>query len=254
VLWNLLTNAVKFTGADGTIVVGARVEASDMVLSVSDTGDGISADFLPQVFERFRQADGSTTRSHGGLGLGLAIVKRLTELHGGSVSASSAGLGMGATFTIRLPIAEEHSPARVERPEGGQVQPDAGSSSGSGIEGLKVLLVEDDADGRAMVEELLTHSGGQVRAVESAASALGALAECAFDVVISDIGMPDIDGYELLERMRAAGNQVPAIALTAFARTEDRDRALKAGFVTHLSKPVEPPALIAAVAGIGRRG
>ena len=253
VLWNLLTNAVKFTNEGGRITIDAAVAGDDMVLSITDTGVGIAPAFLPQVFERFRQADGSTTRSHGGLGLGLAIVKRLAELHGGSVSASSGGLGAGATFTVRLPITEQPLFARTLKPAATDLAPADGVQRRPSIENIKVLLVEDDPDGRDMVSHLLKESGGDVLAVDSAREALKALSEATFDVVVSDIGMPDVDGYELLERIRAAGNAIPAIALTAFARAEDRDRALSAGYAAHLSKPVEPPALIAAVAEVGRR-
>lgn len=253
VFWNLLTNAVKFTGDGGRIAVDTSVDGDEMVLSVTDSGVGIAPTFLPQVFERFRQADGSTTRSHGGLGLGLAIVKRLTELHGGTVIASSAGLGAGATFSVRLPIAADRQFDPGARLQQGYGAPGDEAKATPSIQDVKVLLVEDDPDGRDMVEHVLSENGGHVRAVDSAAAALKALAESTFDVVVSDIGMPEVDGYELLHLIRARGNLVPAIALTAFARAEDRDKALGAGYAAHLSKPVEPPALIAAVAGIGRR-
>lgn len=253
VLWNLLTNAVKFTEEGGRIAIDASADGDEMVLRVTDSGVGIAPSFLPQVFERFRQADGSTTRSHGGLGLGLAIVKRLTELHGGTVTAISAGLGAGATFTVRLPIAEDRQFDPGAVPQAGYGAPGGEAKATPSIQDVRVLLVEDDPDGRDMVEHVLSENGGHVRAVDSAAAALKALAESTFDVVVSDIGMPEVDGYELLHLIRARGNLVPAIALTAFARTEDRDKALGAGYAAHLSKPVEPPALIAAVAGIGRR-
>jgi signal transduction histidine kinase len=253
VLWNLLTNAVKFTGEGGRITVEAAIDDDRIVLDITDSGVGIAPNFLPQVFERFRQADGSTTRSHGGLGLGLAIVKKLVELHGGSVSASSAGLGAGSTFTVRLPIMQDQPLAGTADPvETGEAHAPPGGGTSS-IQDVKVLLVEDDPDGREMVSHLLTEHGGQVSAVGSAEAALEALAEGTFDVVVSDIAMPDVDGYELLERIRAGGNLIPAIALTAFARPEDRDKALGAGYAAHLSKPVEPPALIAALAQISRR-
>jgi signal transduction histidine kinase len=253
VFWNLLTNAVKFTGEGGRIAVDASTDGDEMVLRVTDSGVGIAPSFLPQVFERFRQADGSTTRSHGGLGLGLAIVKRLTELHGGRVTATSAGLGAGATFTVRLPIAEDRPFASGAWPPSGHGAPGGEAKATPSIQDVRVLLVEDDPDGRDMVEHVLSENGGHVRAVDCAAEALKALAESTFDVVVSDIGMPEVDGYELLNLIRARGNLVPAIALTAFARAEDRDKALVAGYAAHLSKPVEPPALIAAVAEVGRR-
>lgn len=250
VLWNLLTNAIKFTPEGGTITIGARV-ADHFEFDVTDTGAGISADFLPHVFDRFRQADGSTTRSHGGLGLGLAIVKRLVELHGGTVEARSAGLGAGATFTVRLPLSDASS-------IGSSPEKDAlerfGNPAGTSIRDLKVLLVEDDCDGREMVAQLLADAGGDVRAVASGQEALRALGEQDFDVVVSDIGMPGMDGYELLERIRTNGNSVPAVALTAFARSEDRAKALEAGYQVHLTKPIEPSALIAAMAQVAGAG
>jgi len=252
ILWNLLTNAIKFTGNGGRITIDSSIAGGDLVLSISDSGVGIAADFLPLVFDRFRQADGSTTRSHGGLGLGLAIVRKLAELHGGSVEAFSAGLGAGSTFKLRLPLRDEIVAGQYLEPV-----PPAHSSQvrlRASIKDVRVLLVEDDRDGRDMVAQLLIEGGGQVRAVDSADRALQELAQDRFDVVVSDIGLPDVDGYRLLERIRATGNSIPAIALTAFARLEDKAKALDAGYALHLSKPVEPPALIAAVAEIGRRG
>lgn len=250
VLWNLVTNAVKFTDSGGRVVISAKVEGSEIAFSVRDTGAGIGADFLPQVFERFRQADGSTTRSHGGLGLGLSIVKRITELHGGSVSAFSAGLGQGSTFTVRVPVVE-YSPGRnLRRTTMGSGPSPQDYPPASAIEGVRVLLVEDDSDGREMIAHVLTESGGKVSSVDSARSALQELAKGDFDVVISDIGMPDVDGYELIQLIRAKGYLTPAIALTAFARDEDRERALGAGFNSHLTKPVEPLQLIDTLAKI----
>jgi len=251
---NLLTNAVKFTPDGGTVQVTATADGDDIVLSFADDGIGIAPDFLPHVFERFRQADGSMTRSQGGLGLGLAIVRRLVELHGGSVAASSEGLGHGATFTVRLPVSREGF-GNEGVPEPGSAAEAAPRDAGvPPIRDVRVLLVEDDQDGRGMVEQLLTDGGAQVRAVDSAFGALTALAEDRFDIVVSDIGMPDIDGYELLKRVRASGNPIPAIALTAFARLEDATRALDVGYSAHISKPVEPPALIAAIATVANRG
>ena len=250
VLWNLLTNAIKFTPEGGTISIEAGV-TDHFELTIADTGAGITADFLPHVFDRFRQADGSTTRSHGGLGLGLAIVKKLVELHGGTVTARSAGLGAGAVFTVRLPLSDTSSIANwtdAEADEGSRHAVDAS------IRDFKVLLVEDDRDGREMVARLLTDAGGQVRAVASGREALQALDEQRFDVVVSDIGMPGMDGYELLERIRAGGNAVPAVALTAFARAEDKAKALEAGYQAHLTKPVKPSALTSAMAQVAGAG
>ncbi|KQU75662.1 hypothetical protein ASE08_24925 [Rhizobacter sp. Root16D2] len=249
---NLIVNALKFTPGGGVVRVEAAVEGEALVVRVVDNGVGISADFLPHVFERFRQADGSTTRSQGGLGLGLAIVSRLVELHGGSIAAQSDGIGKGATFTVRLPPIEAAQPVH-------EAANDAvhGHPGGRGrILNIRILLVEDDPDGREMVNQLLRDEGGEVVAVDSAARALSALRDGVFDLIVSDIGMPDIDGYEFMKRIRDAGNPIPAIALTAFARPEDKARALEVGYSAHISKPVEPPALIAAVAGVmgsGRR-
>jgi len=249
---NLLTNAIKFTPEGGTVHVQARAVDDAVAISFKDTGIGIAPAFLPQVFERFQQADGSSTRSQGGLGLGLAIVKRLVELHGGSVTAASGGLGQGAEFVVRLPSHAEAGPP-LPVADGPATAARGAASSACPLAGLTVLLVEDDRDGREMIEQLLQDQGADVRAVESATQALGALSEAAYDVMISDIGMPQIDGYELLTRVRGSGNQIPAIALTAFARLEDQARALEVGYDAHLGKPVEPPALIAAVAEAARR-
>jgi signal transduction histidine kinase len=247
---NLIVNALKFTPDGGMVRVEAAVEGEAMVVQVVDNGVGISADFLPHVFERFRQADGSTTRSQGGLGLGLAIVSRLVELHGGSIAALSDGIGKGATFTVRLPPIETAQPAHEAANDAVHDQPDVRRR----ILKIRILLVEDDPDGREMVHQLLRDEGGEVVAVDSAAQALSALRDGVFDLVVSDIGMPGIDGYEFMKRIRDAGNPIPAIALTAFARPEDKARALEVGYSAHISKPVEPPALIAAVAGVMRLG
>jgi CheY-like chemotaxis protein len=246
----LLVNAIKFTPDGGAIGVEAELSDQQMILTVTDSGVGISEDFLPHVFERFRQADPSATRSQGGLGLGLAIVRRLVELHGGAVHAASPGPGRGASFTVRLPVAvEEQSAAAVfDGPPMALPQEDRP------IHDVRVLLVEDDLDGREMVDQLLTDHGGTVTGVASAAQALAALRDGLFDVVVSDIGMPGMDGYELLRRIRDGGNPIPAIALSAFARAEDKAKALAAGYDCHISKPVEPPALIAAVANVARCG
>jgi CheY-like chemotaxis protein len=247
---NLLANALKFTSDGGWIKVAASIEDGWLAVTVEDNGQGIAAEFLPHVFERFRQADGSTTRSQGGLGLGLAIVRRLVDLHGGSVSAFSEGLGKGACFEVRLPAAPEQraaGEALTRRPETSAAGPER-----TLIRGTRILLVEDDHDGRDMVEQLLRHHGGEVHAVDSAERALQFLQHESVDVMISDIGMPQVDGYELLARARAAGKHIAAIALTAFARPEDRIKALEVGYAMHLSKPVEPPELIDAVATLAR--
>ena len=221
-----------------------------MTFTVSDDGIGIAAEFLPHVFERFRQADSSTTRSQAGLGLGLAIVKRLVELHGGTVQARSSGSGNGASFIVSLPMARTAAPqALVVDPADG-----APRTADHALQDIKVLLVEDDADGREVVDQLLRDSGASVVPVDSAAAALEALRGGLFDVVLSDIGMPDVGGIELLKRIRHSGNLIPAVALTAFARPKDMQRVIESGFAAHLSKPVEPPALPAAIAEVVRRG
>lgn len=245
---NLLVNAIKFTPEGGVIGIVAELAGQEVILVVTDSGVGISADFLPHVFERFRQADPSATRSQGGLGLGLAIVQRLVELHRGSVEAASAGPGRGASFTVRLPLAVEEQPTGTVPNGPLMVLPQEERP----IHDVRVLLVEDDHDGRAMVDQLLRDHGGTVTGVESAPQALAALRDGLFDVVVSDIGMPGMDGYELVRRIREGGNPIPAIALSAFAHAEDKAKALAAGYDSHISKPVEPPALIAAVADVAR--
>ena len=259
VVWNLLSNAIKFTPRGGRVEVALERVNSLVEITVSDTGVGISSDFLPYVFERFRQADASSTRHHGGLGLGLSIVKHLAELHGGTVDAKSAGEGKGASFIVNLPL----SPARLD--EAGRHHPTvagaasaiAGRRDGPSLEGLKVLVVDDEPDARLLVARILSDGRAQVVATASAEEALSALERERPHVLVSDIGMPDIDGYELLRRVRALGGgnggAVPAVALTAFARPEDRLRALHAGYQMHVAKPVEPAELVAVVASLAGR-
>jgi CheY-like chemotaxis protein len=222
---------------------------------VADTGAGIKREFLPHVFERFRQAESSTNRAYGGLGLGLAIVRHLVELHGGSVAVQSEGEGEGATFSVRLPVAAvtrtaERAPAAVS----------TDGPVGQRLSGLRLLIVDDEADAREVMRFMLERSGAQVRTAESAAHALDAIREERPDLLISDIGMPVEDGYVLARRLRAMeeglGRRLPAIALTAYASEEDTRRALAAGFDAHLSKPVDPARLIDIAAGLAgsRRG
>lgn len=245
VIWNLLANAIKFTPHGGRVEIRLYRVGSEIEVAVSDTGIGIAADFLPFVFESFRQADATITRNHGGLGLGLAIVRQLVELHGGMVWAQSAGLGMGATFTFRLPSCLPHSIASQEPP----VQ-----AVGANLEGIKVLVVDDEVDSREFLAFALEEYGANVREAASAAEAFEAASEFWPDVLVSDIGMPDEDGYSLLVRLRslgfAGGEKFRAIALTAYARDEDRERALAVGFDRHLAKPVEPEALMEAIANL----
>ncbi|HEX3145219.1 MAG TPA: ATP-binding protein, partial [Pyrinomonadaceae bacterium] len=241
IVWNLLSNAVKFTPRDGKVNVSLRRFESFVELEVRDTGIGIEEDFLPRVFERFRQAEAALTRSHRGLGLGLAIVRHLTELHGGTVTAASDGEGHGSTFTLRLPRASSTaSVANVVSAVDGN----------SRLTGLRVLLVEDEPDARDLLSFTLRVSGAEVQAVESAQQALIDLQSFKPHVLLSDIGLPTESGYDLIEKVRAlptAASQVPAVALTAFATEKDRQRALASGFQLHLAKPVEPSALIQAI-------
>jgi signal transduction histidine kinase/CheY-like chemotaxis protein/PAS domain-containing protein len=257
IVWNLLTNAVKFTPAGGKIQVVLERVNSHIELSVADTGVGIAPELLPFVFDRFQQADSSATRRYGGLGLGLAIVRQLVELHGGRVYAKSAGQGAGACFVIHLPV-------NIVRPslQSDRVHPEERSAlasmlSGSELEGIRVLVVDDEADSRETLAALLTQVGATVLLADGAGSALSLMQRERPDVLVSDIGMPEIDGYELLRRIRAmgadAGGDLPAIALTAFARSEDRVRALRAGFSIHVAKPVDGSEIVASIASVAGR-
>jgi signal transduction histidine kinase/ActR/RegA family two-component response regulator len=251
VFWNLLTNAVKFTPKCGRITVEARRDASDVIVMVSDTGRGIPADFLPHVFENFRQLDGSTARSHGGLGIGLSVAQHIVELHGGSITPHSDGVDQGARFVVRLPVMP-----LVSTTMGISKVPAATSESSQpalprGAAGLRVLVVDDESDARDLIGYLLQASGMEVQLASSAAEALEAYEAFDADVLVSDIGMPGEDGYSLIRSVRTLAKEpkrgIPAIALTAFARNEDRARALVAGFNVHIAKPVEPAALVDAV-------
>jgi PAS domain S-box-containing protein len=257
VMWNLLSNAVKFTPAGGRVEVELRRDGARTALRVSDTGEGIAPEFLPHVFERFRQADMGTTRQHGGLGLGLAIVRHLVELHGGEVKAESAGRGSGSTFTLLLPLRPARRGQEFSQPSVTQAAPVTSTTDLASLAGTRVLLVEDEEDARAMLKALLEGSGASVEAVGSAAEAWAALEGAGCDVLVSDIGMPDEDGYSLIGRVRGHGaariNETPAVALTAYARDDDRERSLAAGFDAYLPKPVEPSELLAALAGLVKR-
>jgi signal transduction histidine kinase len=255
VLWNLLSNATKFTGKDGRVAIDARVAEAEggpvVRIRVADTGLGIAPAFLPHVFERFRQADSSATRNHGGLGLGLAIVKQLVELHGGTVSASSAGLGQGATFTLDLPVPRDAHPAPAPARAATTIPANAGDPI---PRGLRVLVVDDEADARDWIARVLTDAGADVREAASADEAMRSLQGFRPQVLVSDIGMPGRDGYALIREIRmlpdTATSAIPAVALTAFARAEDGIRALTAGFQLHLGKPVDEARLLAAVASL----
>ena len=260
VFWNLLTNAVKFTPKAGQVAVSLARVNSHLEVSVVDNGEGIDPAFLPHVFERFRQADASTTRRHGGLGLGLSIVRQLVELHGGSISALSEGAGKGATFRVVLPLttAAAHASAAEEPRQRRAAEPEPMSvASTIDLEGVKVLVVDDEPDARSLIERLLRDRDAEVMTAASAKEALDLLAHDEPDVLISDIGMPKEDGYSLLRRIRklkGAKARLPAIALTAYARPEDRAKAIEAGYQLHLAKPVEASTLIAMVAMLSRRG
>ncbi|HEY0099788.1 MAG TPA: ATP-binding protein [Pyrinomonadaceae bacterium] len=263
VVWNLVSNAIKFTPKGGRVqVMLARIN-SHVEITVSDTGKGISAEFLPHVFDRFRQADGTTTRRQGGLGLGLSIVRQLVELHGGAVSVESVGEGQGATFIVQLPLmatrrrSDAGDGARWRHPTAGG--DDASFDCPPSLEGLRVLVVDDEADTRGLLRKVLEGCGSEVMTAGSVAEALESIAQTKPDVLISDIGMPEEDGYELIGKLRALetgrAGRIPAIALTAYARVEDRVRALTAGFQVHVPKPIEPAELIAVVASLtGRTG
>jgi signal transduction histidine kinase/ActR/RegA family two-component response regulator len=253
VIWNLLSNAIKFTPRGGKVQLSLERVSSHVELSVSDTGIGIKPEFLPFVFDRFRQADSSTTRHHGGLGLGLSIVKHLVELHGGTVHVSSPGDGQGTMFSVHLPLVAVHRNPHTERLPAASSQA-AVEFAAINLAGVKVLIVDDEADARELLRHVLVDCAATVVVAASAAEALLLFEQHRPHVLLSDIGMPNTDGYDLLRRVRLRerdlGGRVPAIALTAFARSEDRTRALRAGFLVHLAKPVDPSELVATIASV----
>ncbi len=252
VVWNLLANAIKFTPKGGSVRVKLEREGSDVAIRVSDTGQGIAPDFLPHVFERFRQADGSTTRTHGGLGLGLAVVRHLVEQHGGTVSVASRGEQRGSTFSVNLPIAAL-SERSNEQEHGAINQPHDGAPPHPAVlDKVRVMIVDDQPDARELISMVLMQAGAEVVTAGSVADALVALKGAKPDVLLSDIGMPDEDGFTLISRLRSLspedGGRIPVIALTAYATEDDRQRSLAAGFENHVSKPVNSDELISAVA------
>lgn len=294
VVWNLLLNAIKFTPRDGHVTADLRCTNSSVRLRVNDSGEGIDAEFLPYVFDRFRQAEGSISRRQGGLGLGLAVVRHLVELHGGSVRAESPGKGMGSTFTVELPLATQvedvqqdtrHEVPRADRQtsaESGQEQPARedwrkdirqggaetdetdqaearrSSETAGRLDGLRILVVEDDADARSLIRMMLELSGAGVAVASTVAEAMQALEAEKPDVLVSDIAMPDEDGYVLLRKVRSLpperGGLTPAIALTGYAGRKDRELAIAAGYHTHIAKPIEPVQLVEAIERLVTRG
>ena len=257
VVWNLLSNAIKFTPKGGRVRVRLDAEAACARITVDDTGKGISAGFLPYIFERFRQADSTTTRAHGGLGIGLGIVRQLVEMHGGTVRAESPGEGRGATFTVTLPLATIPTAVHHDEDERRPVA-DATPDDVPTLAGLRVLVVDDQAGAGDAVTAVLEQSGARVAVAASSAEALEALASFRPDVLLSDIGMPGEDGYAFIRKVRALpsddGGRVPAAALTAYARVEDRRRALLAGYHAHVPKPVAPAELVAVIMHLAEGG
>jgi signal transduction histidine kinase/FixJ family two-component response regulator len=247
VVWNLLSNAIKFTAAGGRVELRLGRADGQAQITVTDTGEGVAADFLPFIFDRFRQADSTITRRHGGLGLGLAIVRNLVELHEGSVQAESAGEGYGSSFIVRLPLARPIAGAPPDSADGGGTH---------ALQGVQILVVDDDQDALDMLTLVLTDAGAAVRTATSAAEALALLRWIRPHVLVSDLAMPDQDGYSLIRNLRAvereSGREIPAVALTAYVRVQDRARAEAAGFNVFVEKPVDPEELIAVIAGIAK--
>lgn len=261
IMWNLLSNAVKFTPKEGRVEISWLCEASQVVIEIKDNGSGIKPEFLPYAFERFRQEDSSTTRTFGGLGLGLAIVRHLVEMHGGTIEAYSAGLNQGATFTVRLPVLVINTSLHQQEPQTqeyqGQMHNRVESTPLNRLQGLRVLLIEDDTDARQMISTVLRHYASAVQSAARAEDGFHLLQETRPDALVCDIGLPDEDGYKLMERIRRLpekeGGLTPAIALTAYASPRDRMQALAAGFQAHLSKPVQPEHLVECVADLAGR-
>jgi signal transduction histidine kinase/CheY-like chemotaxis protein len=255
IAWNLLSNAIKFTPKSGRVQVRLRRAHSYVELVVADDGQGIEPDFLPLVFDRFRQADPSFTRRAGGLGLGLAIVRSLVELHGGTVAAHSDGRGTGATFEVRLPMAPlraDKAPAELHEDTATPARPTF--ECPKELKGLHVLVVDDEHDTRELLRYLIEQCEARVSLASGAREALAVLEQQSFDILVSDIGMPDVDGYALISKVRALppehNGRILAVALTAYARGEDRTKALRSGFTMHLAKPVEPSELLAVLAAV----
>jgi CheY-like chemotaxis protein len=258
VVWNLVSNAVKFTRRGGRVQVRVERVDSHVEIVVSDTGIGIPVSFLPHVFERFRQADGGISRERGGLGLGLAIVRHLAELHGGTVSVASGGEGEGATFRVRLPVMIVHvDPRAAQRGPAQAATTDASGVHLANLDGVRILAVDDDLDARLLVREILSAAGADVHTADSGEEALDAIKRVKPHVLLADLGMPRMDGFELIQRVRTsddpAVHDVVAAALTAYARSEDRAKALRSGYEIHLSKPIDPAELVTTMAALARR-
>lgn len=258
IFWNLLSNAIKFTPAAGHVRVEVNRVGPGVRVAVSDSGIGISSEFLPYIFDRFRQADGSTTRVHGGLGLGLSIVKHLVQLHDGSIEVESQGKDQGATFTVTLPFTPAEASDAIEKAATAEREGNGLPAGFSKIlAGLRILVVDDEADSRELVTAILTRCGSKVRCCESTAEALKTFREWKPDLLVSDIGMPNEDGYALIKKLRKLrskrAKEIPAVALTAYATDDDRARALSAGFQVHIAKPIEPEALVRSIADAAGR-
>jgi CheY-like chemotaxis protein len=254
VVWNLLSNAIKFTPKGGRVEIRLSKVAGVAHIEVCDNGQGIVPEFLPYVFDRFRQADSTSTRPHSGLGLGLAIARHLVELHGGTVRGESAGVGRGATFSVELPISASAAPSGLRKPDGAGLFDDEPT-----LLGLHVLVVDDEPDARELVAAVLERKGATITAVGTVAEALMTIEQTLPDVILSDLGMPGEDGYSLIRKLRAQsperGGRIPAAALTAYASAQDRTRALLAGFQSHVPKPIEASELAAVIANLaGRTG
>jgi len=256
VFWNLLHNAIKFTPKEGKVHVRLERFDSHVEVSVADTGEGIAADFLPYVFERFQQGDASTTRRHGGLGLGLAIVKQLVQLHGGNVRVKSGGIGQGATFTVHLPLRAAYADSDEERHAWVTLRENQPLPEVS-LANVHVLVVDDELDARALVKRLLEMAGATVSMAASGSEAMERILARRPDVLVCDIGMPGEDGYSLIRRLRvleeSQESALPAVAVSAYARSEDRTKAIRSGFQNHLAKPVEPTELLAVVRSLAGR-
>ncbi len=257
IIWNLLTNAIKFTPKGGRVQVWSQRIASHVEITISDTGQGINSELLPHVFDRFRQYDSSSTRTHGGLGLGLSIVRQLVELHGGTVTVESPGAGEGTTFKVILPLMSVHHELVDVEMTQPLIESHTLSHQQASLNELRVLVVDDESDARELIAAVLTGRGAEVVTLGSASEALEEMERQRFDVLVSDIGMPEMDGYELIEKVRQLpaerGGKIPAAALTAYAGVDDRMRVLSAGYHMHIPKPVEPAELAAVVGSLAQR-